>query len=138
MPSLYRVPLVLVAAGIISGCGTAGEINRLNAELNGANQRNAALLEAKARYCGEMSSAAARIERAKTQATSSNVAGTLLGGAIDWIAGKPVSIALKVLMPELFAGTTAPQPDIIAATREMSAGLARYCDDPSGRKAGSS
>ena len=136
MLSSYRVALVLVAGAIIAGCGTTGEINRLNAELNAANQRNVALLEAKARYCGEMSSAAGRVERAK-QTTSSNVASTLLGGAIDWIAGKPVTTALKIFMPDLFA-TTAPQPDMLAATREMSAGLARYCDVPGGRNAGSS
>jgi hypothetical protein len=138
MRSSYRVAVVLGVAAIVSGCATAAEVDRLNAELDAANRRNVALLEAKARYCGEMSSAAARIERGKTQATGSSVAGTLLGGAIDWIAGKPVSIALKVLMPELFAGAAAPQPDAVAATREMSTGLARYCDDPGGRKAGSS
>ena len=134
----YRVAHALVAAALIAGCGTTAEVNRLNAELNASNQRNAALLEAKARYCGEMSSPAARIEQARAQATSSNVVGTLLGGAIDWIAGKPVSTALKIFMPELFARTAAPSPEVLAATREMSAGLARYCDDASGRKAGSS
>jgi hypothetical protein len=134
MLSSYRVALVLVAGAIIAGCGTTGEINRLNAELSAANQRNLTLLEAKARYCGEMSSAAARVERAKLQTTSSNVASALLGGAIDWIAGKPVTTALKIFMPDLFA-TAAPQPDVLAATREMSAGLARYCDGPGGRNA---
>ena len=138
MPLSYRVALVLVAGAIIAGCGTTGEVNRLTAELNATNQRNAALIEAKAHYCGEMSAPAARLERAKTQATSSNVAGTLLGGAIDWIAGKPVATALKIFMPDLFGGTAAPQPDVLAATREMSAGLARYCDDAGARKAGSS
>ena len=138
MLSSYRVVLLLVAAAIVAGCATSAEVNRLNLELDAANQRNVALLEAKSRHCGEMSSAAARIERAKAQATGTNVAGTLLGTAIDWIAGKPVSTALKIFMPELFAGTAAPQPDVVAATREMSSGLARYCDDPGGRKAGSS
>ena len=137
MPLSYRVALIVVAGAIITGCGTTAEVNRLNAELNATNQRNAALFEAKARYCAEMSPPAARIERAKTQATSSNVAGTLLGGAIDWIAGKPVSTALKIFMPELFAGTATPEPDVLGATREMSAGLARYCDAAVARKAGS-
>ena len=138
MPLSYRIALVLVAGAIIAGCGTTAEVNRLTAELNATNQRNAALLEAKARYCGEMSAPATRLERAKTPATGSNIAGTLLGGAIDWIAGKPVSTALKILVPDLFAGTAAPQPDVVTATREMSAGLARYCDGTGGSRAGSS
>jgi hypothetical protein len=138
MPSLSRFALLLVAAAIMAGCATAGEINRLNAELDATNQRNAALLEAKTRYCGEMSPVAARAEQAKIPATSSNVTGALLGGAIDWIAGKPVSTALKILLPDLFAGTAAPQPEAVAATRELSAGLARYCNNASARKAGSS
>jgi hypothetical protein len=135
MPSPYRLALLLVAATILAGCATAGEINRLNAELDAANQRNAALLEAKTRYCSEMTPAAARVEQAKMPSTGSNVAGALLGGAIDWIAGKPVSTALRILLPDLFAGTAGPQPEVVAATRQLSAGVSRYCTDAGASRA---
>jgi hypothetical protein len=138
MSSLHRFAVLLLAAAILAGCATAGEVNRLNAELDAANQRNAALLEAKARHCGEMTSAAARVEQAKARATGSNVASTLLGGAIDWMAGKPVTTALKILLPDLFTGTGAPPPHLVAATRDLSAGIARYCDGAGSRKPGSS
>jgi hypothetical protein len=136
MPSQYRLALLLVAAAIMAGCASAGEINRLNAELDAANQRNVALLEAKTRYCKEMTGAAARVDEAKMPSTGSNVAGALLGGAIDWIAGKPVSTALRIFLPELFSGTAAPQSDVVAATRELSAGVSRYCTDLGARRAG--